>query len=127
MKRYRSNQTGLTFLSVLAILGLIAFFTLLILKIGPIYLDHYKVKTVLASLENEPNIASQSVRKVRDMIMRRFDINMVAHVKKKDIVIKKRNGVLTVEIDYEVIEPILGNIDVLVYFDDRIEVRPNQL
>ena len=125
MKRYRSNQTGLTFLSVLAILGLIAFFTLLILKIGPIYLDHYKVKTVLASLENEPNIASQSVRKVRDMIMRRFDINMVAHVKKEDIAIKKGNGILTVEIDYEVIEPIIGNIDVLVYFDDKIEATSN--
>jgi len=125
MKRYRSNQTGLTFLSVLVILGLMAFFTLLILKIGPIYLDHYKVKTVLASLENEPNIASQSVRKVRDMIMRRFDINMVAHVKKEDIAIKKGNGILTVEIDYEVIEPIIGNIDVLVYFDDKIEATSN--
>lgn len=125
MKRYRSNQTGLTFLSVLVILGLIAFFTLLILKIGPIYLDHYKVKTVLASLESEPNLASESTRKVRSLLMRRFDINMVEHVKKKDIAIKKRDGVLTVEIDYEVIEPIIGNIDVLVYFDDRIEVRSN--
>ncbi len=125
MKKYRSNQTGLTFLSVLVMLGLIAFFTLLILKIGPIYLDHYKVKTVLASLESEPNIASQSVRRVRDLIMRRFDINMVEHVKKKDIAIKKRDGVLTVEIDYEVIEPIIGNIDVLVYFDDKIEAPSN--
>jgi Domain of unknown function (DUF4845) len=125
MKRYRSNQTGLTFLSVLVILGLIAFFTLLILKIGPIYLDHYKVKTVLASLENEPNLASESIRKVRSLLMRRFDINMVEHVKKEDIAIKKMDGVLTVEIDYEVIEPIIGNIDVLVYFDDRIEVRSN--
>ncbi len=125
MKRYRSNQTGLTFLSVLVILGLIAFFTLLILKIGPIYLDHYKVKTVLASLENEPNLASESIRKVRSLLMRRFDINMVEHVKKEDITIKKMDGVLTVEIDYEVIEPIIGNIDVLVYFDDRIEVRSN--
>lgn len=125
MKRYRSNQTGLTFLSVLIILGLIAFFTLLILKIGPIYLDHYKVKTVLESLENEPNLASQNTRKVRSLLMRRFDINMVEHVEKEDIAIKKRDGVLTVEIDYEVIEPIIGNIDVLVYFDDKIEVRSN--
>jgi Domain of unknown function (DUF4845) len=125
MKRYRSGQTGLTFLSVLVILGLIAFFTLLILKIGPIYLDNYKVKTVLASLESEPNLASESTRKVRSLLMRRFDINMVEHVKKKDIAIKKRDGVLTVEIDYEVIEPIIGNIDVLVYFDDRIEVGAN--
>ena len=125
MKRYRSNQSGLTFISVLVILGLVAFFVLLILKIAPIYLDHYKVKTVLASLENEPNLASQSTRKVRSLLMRRFDINMVEHVKKEDIAIKKRDGVLTVEIDYEVIESIIGNIDVLVYFDDRFEVRSN--
>ncbi len=45
------RQQGLTFISLVFVLGLIGFFVLLVLKIAPIYLDHSKVVSALAEIE----------------------------------------------------------------------------
>lgn len=125
MKNRLSRESGLTLISLVIALAVFAFLGLLLLKIGPIYLEHYKVVSSLESLRNEPNLASKSKTSVRQLLMKRLDINMVTDVKKEHIDVKKIDGTLTVEIDYEVIKPIIGNVDVLVYFDDKVEVRAN--
>lgn len=119
------RQAGLTGISIAVILALIAFFTLLLLKIGPIYLDNFKIKESLASLEKEESLPSQPIRKIKQLLMKRLDINMVETVSAKDIVVTKQEGKVTVQVSYEVTENIFGNLDVLVYFDDEIEVRKN--
>ena len=53
------RQQGLTFISLVFVLGLIAFFVLLGLKIGPIYLDHSKVVSALAEIEKTTDIENK--------------------------------------------------------------------
>lgn len=53
MNASTKHQQGLTFISLVFFLGLIAFFVLLGLKIGPIYLDHSKVTNALAEVEKK--------------------------------------------------------------------------
>jgi hypothetical protein len=91
------RQQGLTFISLVFILGLIAFFVLLGLKIGPIYLDHSKVVSALAEIEKTSHIEDQSVAQIRDSLSK-------------------------VAIEYEVVKKIAGNLSVLVEFNDVIEV-----
>ena len=43
MHAIAKKQSGMTFIGWLIVLGLIAFFTLITLKVGPIYLADYKV------------------------------------------------------------------------------------
>ena len=116
------RQHGLTLISIVFILGLIAFFVLLGLKIGPIYLDHSKVVSALAEIEKTPGIEDQSEAEIRNSLSKRFDINYVNDVTQKDITIVRHGSYLKVAIEYEVVRKIAGNLSILVEFNDVIEV-----
>lgn len=122
MKQTLKNQRGLTFISLVLILGLIAFFTLLILKIGPIYLNHSKVVNALAALEEMPDVENKSRREIEDTLYKRFNINYVDYVTMDDIKISSRPNYLKVVVDYERVEPIFGNLSALAEFHEEIEV-----
>jgi hypothetical protein len=122
MKTSPRHQQGLTFISLVFILALIAFFVLLGLKIGPIYLNHSKVASALAEIEKIPDIEEQSEAEIRDSLSKRFNINYVDDVTQDDIKVTSYNGYLKVAIEYEVVKKIAGNLSVLVEFNDVIEV-----
>jgi hypothetical protein len=102
---------------------LIAFFTTLVLKIAPIYINHSRVLNSLNAIKNKPNIEKKSKYAIFVFLKKSFNINYVEKVQDDDITIIK-NGpfYLRLEIEYEVIEPIFGNLSVLVEFYDVIEV-----
>ena len=115
------GQRGLTFLSIILILGLIAFFVLLTLKIAPIYMNHSKVVNALAALENMPDIDVMSKREIQMSLNKRFNMNYVEKVGGDDITITKSSNYTKVEIEYEVVEKLVGNLSVLVEFSDSFE------
>jgi Tfp pilus assembly major pilin PilA len=116
------RQQGLTFISLVFVLGLIAFFVLLGLKIGPIYLDHSKVVSALAEIEKTVHIEELSEAEIRNSLSKRFNINYVNDVTQDDITVTKQGNYLKVAIEYEVVRKIAGNLSVLVEFNDFIEV-----
>jgi hypothetical protein len=122
MNKLPKSQQGYTLISLIFILGLIAFFVLLLFKIGPIYLDHSKVKSALTSIEQDKDVETKSESEIRSSIDKRFNMNYVARVKAQDMKITKRGNYLKVEADYEVVEKIVGNLSALVEFHDVIEV-----
>ncbi|MEY3761283.1 MAG: hypothetical protein RIR39_2774 [Pseudomonadota bacterium] len=117
-----ANQQGLTFISLAFILGLIGFFVLLGLKIGPVYLNHSKVVSALADIKKTPDIETQSEGEIRNSLSKRFDINYVDDVTQDDITITRHGNYIKVVIEYEVARKIAGNLSVLVEFNDNIEV-----
>ena len=122
MKASLKNQQGLTFISIALILGLIGFFTLLILKIVPIYMDHNNVDSAMKELRNSPEIRSMSEPQIRESLSKRFNINYVYDVKQEDIEIIKHGDYLKVAIEYEVAKKIAFNLSVLAEFNDVIEI-----
>jgi len=125
MGHYPSRQTGMTFIGFLLMFVLIGFFTLLVLKLAPIYLEHFKVVSSLNSLEKEPELGAKSKEEILSLLQKRWDINSVDHVSSKDVQITKQGGHVKVQVAYEVAEHIMGNVDALVYFDDAIEAGEN--
>ncbi|BCG63376.1 MAG: hypothetical protein methR_P1085 [Methyloprofundus sp.] len=116
------HQQGITLISLIFLLGLIAFFTLLVLKIAPIYMDHSKVVHSLESLKRRPDIERQSKQAVWVSLSKQFNIAYVSHIKKKDVTITSRARYLKVQIIYHVKQPLFGNLSVWVDFDNSIEV-----
>lgn len=117
-----NRQQGMTLITMVLLLGLIAFFTLLVLKIAPIYIDHSKVANSLQGLKEMPDIETMSNHEIWSSLDKRFNMNYVYDVTKDDVVITKRGNYLKVEIEYEVVENIVGNLSVLAEFHDVIEV-----
>lgn len=115
------KQRGMTGIGWLLVLFLIGFFSFLAIKLIPIYLEHYSIKTVIESLNDEPLISKKSPAEVRKLIKKRLKINSVYDFKKEYLTIKKGGGVMTVSVAYDVVEPMIGNVSVLVSFKEQVE------
>ncbi|QKK12259.1 MAG: DUF4845 domain-containing protein [Pseudomonadota bacterium] len=118
------KQQGMTAVGVLMVLALIAFFTLLVLRLVPPYLENFNVTSSLKSLQQEVGIKDKSPGEIRNLLQRRFDINDVTNVKRENVTVAKdaKSGLLKIAVEYEVRVPIMLNVDAVVVFSDSIEV-----
>ena len=121
--RSRERQQGLTLISWLIVLSLLVFALIVGIKVVPHYLEHFSVKQVVESLETEPALYEKRPHEIRKLLEKRFKINYITAVNGKDIEINKDGRVVTVMVDYQVKEHIVGNIDVLISFSERIEIN----
>jgi len=118
----RHHQRGMTAIGWLLVLGLIAFFTLITLKLVPIYLEYGKVVSVLESLPGEPGIATRSRSEIIKLITKRFDVNDVRRVSPKAVKVTREKGVTQISIEYERREHLMSNIDIVASFHKQVEV-----
>ncbi|MCW8908227.1 MAG: DUF4845 domain-containing protein [Sedimenticola sp.] len=125
MKRMISKQRGMTLTGWMTVIALILFFALLGMKIAPIYLENLTVKDVLKSLKEEPLITKKTSAQVKNMVMKRLNINSVYDLKSEHVSVKKSPGVMKVDITYTVQKKMVGNMDILVSFSDQIELVSN--
>ena len=116
------RQRGMTPIGWIFVFLLIAFFTLIALKLVPIYLDSFTIGSVISDLKKEPGISAKTPREVVTIIEKRLDINMVEGITADDILVEKRGDTMTISADYEVRKNMLGNVDVVVSFNKTVEV-----
>jgi len=118
MKSIR-NQQGVTLIGWIIILALIAFFSLITIKVVPIYIDHYNIVKVLKSLENEDNIATMRPAEARELIDRRLYINAVETVKRDDFEIHRLSGALEIDLEYAATTNLFSNIFIVIEFKEH--------
>lgn len=121
MKKWH-HQRGMTAIGWLLVLGLIAFFTLITLRLVPLYLEYSKISSVFESLVDEPGIGAKPRSAIISLVTKRFDINDVRKVSPKLIKISKEKGLTRISIEYERREHLMSNIDVVASFNKQIEV-----
>ena len=119
------HQRGMTAIGWMLMLGLIAFFTLITLRLVPLYLEFAKVTSVLESLQDEPGITRKTKGEIINLVRKRFDMNDIYYVDPKLVKVSKEKGVLKVSISYERREHLLSNIDVVASFDKQVKVVAN--
>jgi hypothetical protein len=118
---FPKRQRGMTFIGWLLVLAIAGFFAAISLTLIPIYLEHYSIKHVLAQFENDRDLAKKSNGEIRTLMKRRLKINGVYDFDvNKNLIIKRNAGKATVQVKYEVREPFVGNVDVVVHFDESI-------
>jgi hypothetical protein len=119
------HQKGMTAIGWLLVLGLIAFFTLITLRMLPLYLEYTKVASTMESLKEQPGITNQTKAQIVGIVSKRFGVNDVKNVDPKLIKVSKDGGVLKVSIKYERREHLVGNVDVVATFDKEVKVVAN--
>jgi len=92
------------------------------LRLFPVYMENYKVKTALESLHEDTSLAHAPTMMVRKRIMRRLDINDVKSVKAKDIAVQDTPSGRIVTIKYEARVPVISNLDAVAKFSAQTEV-----
>jgi hypothetical protein len=119
------KQRGLTFISWLVIFIVAGFLVMVGIKVAPVYLENYTIKSILESIKNEPFVARKSTREIRSMILKRLDINSIRDVTKDHISIRRSDGGRKVNIKYEVRRHIAYNAAIVMTFDDTVELTSN--
>jgi hypothetical protein len=119
------RQRGITLITWLVIFMVIGFFIMLGLRLAPIYMHNYSVKNIITDLQKEPLISRKPVGEIRTMLMRRFDINGIEDLGRDNIKITRTGGTTKVEVVYETRQHIAGNVDVVVMFNESIDLIAN--
>jgi hypothetical protein len=120
--RMANKQRGMTGIGWLTVLGLIAFFSLLALRMIPSYLEYYKVASALEKLTGESGLADVNPTSIRRHLERQFDIGYVSVVKPRDISVKPYGEFYKVRAKYDDRVHLFGNVAVVMSFDKTVKV-----
>ncbi len=124
------NQRGMTLISWVLVLGIIAFFATVAIRIIPMYQEYFSVQNIMKGMEEELRNNKLTKQQVNVMLMRRFNTGYIHSVKKDNVEIHRgRNNafVTKINIDYEVREPFIAHIDLIGSFELEIDVEPKRL
>ena len=124
-----NNQRGMTLISWVIVLGVIAFFATVAMRVFPMYQEYYSVVQIMEGMEKELENNKLTKQQVWVLFAKRFNTGYVKSVKKENVEIHRgRNSthVTKVVIDYEVREPFIAQIDLIGHFHREIDVEPKR-
>ena len=119
------QQRGLSFFGLLIVLGLIAFFALVTLKVVPLYMENSSVNHAFDQMAATPGIGKKGKRAMLQRIKNQFDIDNVSSIRPKDdiMVDKSEDGKnWVVWVKYEARADLFANVGVYANFEKAVEV-----
>lgn len=120
----RNTQKGMTFWSLLFVLGTLSFVLFIGFKLFPPYMEDFKVKAALDSLVKQPDVGSLSKAAMADALRKRFEIDNIEYVNPtRDLSLENRGRTRVIRMRYQPVIPVLFNISFLLDFDHTREVR----
>lgn len=113
------KQKGATFLTWVAGTGLVIFAFITGVKILPLYLEFYSVRSLVDRVAQESSSKSslQQIRRKVDDYMNVNSLNSLASSDFKVVPVEGKNDVKALEIYYEVRKHWVANIDFLLTFE----------
>lgn len=118
------RQAGVTFIGWIVLLIPVAIVLYMAIRVVPIYLNHMKVASAMSQAADESrgetNVSPQAVRR---SIERRLDIEGVAYPTMQDITVARDGDNWVIEVAYDQVAPLFGDINLLVAFDKRVVVQ----
>jgi len=113
-------QRGMTIWSWLFVLGTIGFAALIGMTLFPIYMENMSVKKAVNQVGSSDTAASLNRKSAYAALVKQFYIDQVSSVKEEDISIETNDDdVKELIVAYEVRKPIMFNVDVVVWFEER--------
>ena len=118
------QQRGMSFWSMLFVVGVLSFFLFLFFKLFPPYMEDFKIKGALESLARQEDIGRMSKGEMTEALRKRFEIDNISGVRlDKDFTIEPRGRMKLIRLRYENVIPLMANISILLEFDHSKEVR----
>lgn len=122
------KQQGMTLIGMLFTVVVIVMAAVVVMRIIPVYLQHYSIvqsikglnSTSADTITGDPYTDVENLRK---SLTKRFDINGLEDLNGEQLIITP-NGPnrFKIKLKYQVIKPLVYNINLLVQFDEIYEV-----
>lgn len=105
-------------------LAIIIFFSLLIMKLMPHYLDNRKLQTALEGLTSDTGVATMTRRQIIQELTNKLFIDYGTEIVnlQEALMVDKSKGSMSLSVEYEVVVPLAWNISALLDFNNRADV-----
>ncbi|MBR9805040.1 DUF4845 domain-containing protein [bacterium] len=113
------RQTGMSMLMMLSLLLVVGFAATCFIKLVPAYMDYFTLRSTLESVQTEAKqTGGMSKSEVKAVIDKRFSVNRIDTITSKDIKFVPAKDGMSMNANYEKRIPFMGNIDVVLKFED---------
>jgi len=118
----KNRQIGASMYVTMFMILILIFGAVTVMKLWAPYFDDMAVKTALKNIAEEETTRTMGPKEIRSTINKRLQVNSV-QLEKEEIVIKKEDGEVTIDINYERRIPMYGNIDAVLKFSHGAVVQ----
>jgi len=123
----KAQQRGMATTTLMFLIVILVFILWIFFKLFPLYMENWKVVSALEELQEEQNITQKMDGDIRRLFLDYLSDKDVELFDKENIkqhltiyrMTEEKKVEITVE--YEKIEPLMGNISFLLKFENRIE------
>lgn len=121
--RLRSRQRGLGWFGMLIIGGLVAFFAIVVIKVGPMYLNEMKIASIVEKVSSNPEQSRADGEVLKGYISNYWHLERPQYAEFKDIKVKRNDRGRFLTYKYEAREKLFYNIFVVVEFSGEKQLQ----
>ncbi len=114
----------MTVIGMLLLLIVIAFVALIAMKVVPMYIQYYTIKSTIESVRKEPQIAQMSPADIQTAIQKRFDIGYVDNITARDLKIRNENRGRVLDLVYQDERALFYGLSVVLKVNEAIPLNP---
>lgn len=118
------QQRGISVIGGLLVMIVVCFVALMVIRIVPIYVSYYMVKSTLERLQQDPASRQMSTSEIYNTLQKRFDIGYVTVVDARQVKISQQGKERILSLAYEDRRTLLGNLDIVASFDINLVLSP---
>lgn len=122
------KQQGMTVIGMLVLAAIVIMLGVVLMRVVPVYMEHYTIIHAIETLSDTPqddltDNPMTNIDALKSRFMRQLDVSSVYNFKPDIFTISSLSpGVYKVHLKYQVIKPLVKNIQLLMTFDEEKEV-----
>ena len=121
---FARSQKGLSMLSWLVVLCVVAFFASVAFKVLPHCFDFFSLQKIVTGVENEKALEIRTPGDFYGHVSRGLQVNNIRDLDLRKVMdVRMENNEFRVHLKYEKREPLIENLDLVVHFDREYRVR----
>jgi Tfp pilus assembly major pilin PilA len=118
------EERGMTVIGMLLLIIVIAFVALIGMKVVPMYIQYFSIKSTIESIRKEPQLAQMSAQDIQTAIQKRFDIGYVDNIQARDLKIRNERNGRVIDLVYEDERDLFYGLFVVLKVNESLPLTP---
>jgi len=115
------QQSGMSMLGILILVGLFSFFLMVVIRLLPTYMEGRSVKTAIQDVA-AASTSSNSIHEVTKRLDSNFNTNRIEALSIRKVKIYRDKGKIVINANYEKRVPLFEGVDAVLMFNDNVVV-----
>ena len=117
-------QRGMTVIGMLLLLIVIAFVALIAMKVVPMYIQYFSIKSTIESVRKEPQLAQMTPQDIQNAIQKRFDIGYVENITARDLKIRNDRNGRVLDLVYQDERTLFYGLSIVLKVNEAVPLNP---